>query len=202
LLVAFPSTPSTIGLVNGLLKTTGLLDGLARDMLSANENGDPAAVRRGAESMLNLLVGGQSEDHRDWDNDGSVLDPSDGFGLLLNGDSPGYIEGAFDHASYAAEAADATQNMIVHGTHVEVCTQNMEQWAPQLRDLLKQILQGEMGPDMEPIIRQAAALADEMLEGTDLNGNEQVEPIPGEGGARTAYQHAYYMADITILSGP
>ena len=202
LLVAFPATPANNGLVDGLLKQSSLLNDLARDMLSANQNGDNAAVRRDAESMLNLMVGGQSPDHRDWDNDGSILDPGDGFGLLLNGDSPGYIEGSFDHASYAASAADATQNMIVHGEHVKTCAQNLEQWAPTLRDLLKQIVQAQPGPELEPLIRQAAALANEMLEGTDLDGNEQIEPIPGEGGARTAYQHAYYMADITVVSGP
>ena len=129
-----------------------------------------------------------------------MQDGGDGFGLLLNGENEGYIEGAFDHADYAATAPDATQNMIVHGEHVKACAQNMEQWAPQLRDLLKQILTQDAGPEMEASVRQAAALADEMLEGTDLNGNEQVEPIPGEGGARTAYQHAYYMADITLIA--
>jgi len=202
LLVAFPATPANNGLVTGLLKASTQLDALAQDMLAAQANGDAAALRRDAESMLNLLVGGQSEDHRDWDNDGAILDPGDGFGLLLNGDSPGYIEGSTDHAGYAASAPDATQNMIVHGAHVEVCAQNLEQWSPQLRDLLKQILQAQVGPESEPLVRQAVALADEILEGTDLNGNEQIEPLPGEGGARTAYQHAYYMADITILSGP
>ena len=33
------------------------------------------------------------------------------------------------------------------------------------------------------------------------NGNEIIEPIAGEGGALTAYQHAYYMADMPILPG-
>jgi hypothetical protein len=33
----------------------------------------------------------------------------------------------------------------------------------------------------------------------DVNGNENVEPISGEGGAVTAYEHSYYMADILIL---
>jgi hypothetical protein len=198
-LVAFPITPANNGLVDGLLRQTSLLNDLSQEMLAASANGDAAGVRRNAEGMLNVLVGGQSEDHRDWDADGTALDPGDGFGLLLNGDSPGYIQGSADHSSYAANAADATQNMIVHGTHVETCTHNMEGWAPQLRDLLKQVLQTAGGTaELEPMVRQAAALANEMLEGTDLNGNEQIEPVPGEGGARTAYQHAFYMADISI----
>jgi hypothetical protein len=63
---------------------------------------------------------------------------------------------------------------------------------------MKTILQSTFGPDMEKPIRESVALADEMLKGTDLNGNEQIEPIPGEGGALTAYEHAHYMADMPI----
>ncbi len=48
------------------------------------------------------------------------------------------------------------------------------------------------------LLRQAVALSDEMLKGTDLNGNERIESIAGEGGAQTAYQHAFYMTDIFI----
>jgi hypothetical protein len=33
----------------------------------------------------------------------------------------------------------------------------------------------------------------------DVNGNEKIEPISGEGGAVTAYDHSYYMADMLIL---
>jgi hypothetical protein len=42
------------------------------------------------------------------------------------------------------------------------------------------------------------ALANHIESGFDVNGNETVEPIPGEGGAKTAYNHAYYMADMLI----
>jgi len=52
---------------------------------------------------------------------------------------------------------------------------------------------------MEGMVRQAVALANQMRNGIDINGNENIEPIPGEGGAVTAYQHAYYMADILIF---
>jgi len=36
--------------------------------------------------------------------------------------------------------------------------------------------------------------------GIDINGNENVEPISGEGGTITAYEHAYYMADMVIFA--
>jgi hypothetical protein len=198
LLVAFGSTPNNLGLVHGLLQETTKLDQLAHDLLSAQEAGQPAEVRKNAERMMNLLVGSQSPDYKDWDQDGNLEDVGDGFGLLLNGDNIGYIEGTFSHASYAATANNATEDMIMHGLHVEVCTQNMEEWAPLLRNVLLEILSGDAGPGAEPQVRQAVALADELLEGTDLNGNEQVEPVPGEGGAHTDYQHAYYMVDIEL----
>lgn len=155
----------------------------------------------GAEITLNLLVGSQSTDHKDWNGDGQVSDPGDGYGLWLNGDNAGYIGGAYTHADFAVTAADATINMKVHGEHVKISVQNVEQWAAQLSGLVRQILESPFGPEMEQQIRQAVALADEMLNGADLNGNEQIEPVPGEGGAKTAHDHAYYMADLIILRG-
>ena len=44
-------------------------------------------------------------------------------------------------------------------------------------------------------------MADRIVKGVDLDGNERVDPIPGEGGAATAYEHAYYMANMEILVG-
>ena len=51
------------------------------------------------------------------------------------------------------------------------------------------------------MVRKAVALADKIRNGIDVNGNEKIEPIPGEGGAVTAYEHAYYMADMVIVPG-
>jgi hypothetical protein len=40
-----------------------------------------------------------------------------------------------------------------------------------------------------------------MLDGIDIDGNESVDPIAGEGGAITAFEHAEYMSDMPILAG-
>ncbi len=40
-----------------------------------------------------------------------------------------------------------------------------------------------------------------MLNGIDINGNKSVDPIPGEGGVITAYEHAGYMTDMPIMAG-
>ncbi|MEO7839508.1 MAG: protein kinase, partial [Anaerolineales bacterium] len=199
LLFSYGPTPNQVGLIQGLDANTELINQSAEGMLIAFEAGDEAGVRLRAEEMLNAIIGNQSDDHKDWNNDGTINDLSDGFGLLLNGENEGYIQGTFSHAGFAAAAGDATENMQVHGRHVQIATENIDVWTPQLRDQLTTILGSAFNADMEAPIRQAVSWANQIRNGIDVNGNENIEPIPGEGGARTAYEHAYYMADMSIL---
>lgn len=201
LLFLYGATPNQTSLISGLDADTELINQSAAEMLAAFESGDEATVRLHAEKMLNTITGNQSEDYKDWNKDGNTDDPSDGFGLLLNGDNEGYIQGTFSHAGFAATAADATQNMIVHGKHVQIAAVNIGKWTPLLRDHLKTILESPFSPDIESPVRQAVALANQIRNGIDIDGNESIEPILGEGGAKTAYEHAYYMADMSIFPG-
>ncbi|MFH1185252.1 MAG: protein kinase [Chloroflexota bacterium] len=198
LLVSFSRSPNGVGLLDGLLADANLVSSSSKNMLNLYQSGDEAGTRSEAEAVLNVLVGSQSPEHTDWDGDGQVEDPGDGYGLLLNGDNSGYIQGSYSHAEFSASAPDATENMQSHGEHVMISARNLEEWAPQLRDLLKQILASPFDPSIGGMIRQAVALSDNMLVGTDLNGNERIEAISGEGGAATAYQHALYMADMVV----
>jgi hypothetical protein len=200
-LVSIGDTPNQIGLVEGLWIDTMLVDEQANAMLDAFDAGDKAAAMRNAEAIVNLIVGSQSPDYGDLDHDGEATDPGDGYGLLLNGESPGYTEGVESHTLYAMQSGDANEFVIMHAQHVIISVTNVEGWLVQLRDLCQEILKDAPGADMRGTVVQAVALADQIINGVDLNGNEQVEPIPGEGGVLTAYQHAYYMADMQILFG-
>jgi hypothetical protein len=88
--------------------------------------------------------------------------------------------------------------MKMYGPDVKACAVNLDLWAKPLRELMKQILQSTPRADISDPVRKAVALADLMRNGTDLNGNQQIDPIPGEGGAECAYQYAYYMADMMV----
>jgi eukaryotic-like serine/threonine-protein kinase len=202
LLYSFSSTPDQIGFIHGLSAETRLLQQIAQFMLDSYQSGNEALVRSQAEGMVNVIVGNQSPDYKDWDNNGTVNDPSDGFGLLLNGDNEGYIQGTFTHANLSLTSPDATENMIVHGEHVKIAATNIAKWTPTLRDQLILILRTPLNPEMEGMIRNAVALANQIQNGFDVNGNENIEPIPDEGGSATAYDHAYYMADILIPPAP
>jgi hypothetical protein len=200
-LVAMEDTPGQIGMLEGLWTDTMLVDEQANAMLNAFDAGDKAAAMRNAEAIVNLIVGSQSPEYGDLDGDGEVTDPGDGFGLLLNGESPGYIEGVESHTQYAMEGGDANDLVILHGQHVLISVTNVEGWLVQLRDLCLEILQDAPGTDMRGTVVRAVALADQIINGVDVDGNERVDPVPGEGGVKTAYQHAYYMADMAILPG-
>lgn len=201
LLFSYGATPNQGSLIHGLDATTTIINQSAGEMLAAYELGDEASVRLRAEEMLNAIIGNQDSNHKDWNNDGDIDDPSDGFGLLLNGENEGYIQGTVSHAGFAAEAGDATQNMVIHGEHVQIAANNIGEWTPQLRDQLTAIIDAPFDSGMEGLIRQAVSLANQIQNGIDINGNESIEPIVGEGGTNTAYEHAYYMADMSIVAG-
>ena len=201
LIVSTEETPNQIGMIDGLKNNATLINQTAEDMLAAYESGDQAEVRGNAEAIVNLVVGNQDSSYVDWDSNGTVNDPGDGYGLLVNGDQTGYVGGVHHHSSYSAEAEDSSPNIRLHDGHVEVSIHNIEEWAIELRDTTKRILQAPEGANIEADVRTAVTLANQILNGLDIDGNESIDPIPGEGGALTAYQHAYYMADMPILPG-
>lgn len=200
-LVSIGNTPGQVGLVHGLWKDAALIDQYANEMLAAFDAGDEATARSKAEAVFNLLVGSQNPEYGDLDGDGTTNDPGDGYGFLLNGDSPGYTGGVMSHTEYAMFSGDASEGILVHGEHVRISIANVEGWAVELRDLARTIALGEAGENLRQPIVEAVGLADKLLSGVDLNGDERIAPVSGEGGAATVYEHAYYMADMSILPG-
>jgi serine/threonine protein kinase len=198
LLSEFPSTPNQTPFMLGLRYDADLLNRLAQTMLTSFEAGEVESVRLTAEQMLNLIIGSQNPEYKDWNGNGAIDDLSDSFGLLLNGSNTGYIQGAFSHANLSRQSPDATENMLAHGEHVMIAVENVNGWTAQLRDQLIAVVGSGSLSEAESAIRQAVVLADQILNGVDINGNENIEAIPGEGGVVTAYEHAYYMADILL----
>jgi serine/threonine protein kinase len=199
LLVLFPTTPKQVALIQGLTTQAKLIDKTAREMLDHYENNDEAGTREKAESLFNLLVGAQNSEYKDWNGDGQITDPGDGYGLLLNGDNLGYIQAVYSHADYAVNSAGASRNMIVNGENVKVCIQHLARWTPELRDRILTILNAPSLSDMDAGVRDSVTLADQMLNGIDVDGNEEIEPLSGGCGVLTAYEFAYHMADMPLL---
>jgi hypothetical protein len=191
--------PREKALIQGLYTNIQKMDELAKEMQKAIEIGDEASARLGAEAILNLIVGDQNSDYKDWNGDGQITDFSDGYGLLLNGSNFGYLQAVYAEADYAANTPGASQQMITHGEHVKISVQNLALWTPQLQEIALAILKSPSGSDIKQLILDSVVLVDNMLNGTDTDNDGKIEPVPGEGGAQTAYEHAYFMADMPLL---
>ncbi|HCK66104.1 MAG TPA: hypothetical protein DHW49_07540 [Anaerolineae bacterium] len=203
-LVSYGGAPQGNALIQGLYWTADEIDNSVIALEEAFRNNDEAEMRKNIEEVINQLVGSSNANqYRDWDGDGTIDDPSDGFGLLenVNEENSGYIPTARSHAFFAAEASDATETIKIHSQHTIIAIDNMEGWSEQLLDLALELQEMPFGPEMESTIIEMRILSEQILFGVDTNGNELIEPIIGEGGGDTAYEHAYYMAEMPMLLG-
>jgi serine/threonine protein kinase len=208
ILVAIGSTPDGIALIQGLWETADSIDTSVQELDDAFEAEDEATLRLKNEEIINQLVGNENTDlYKDWNGDGEISDPIDGYGLLLNGDASnneeqGYIPQTTYHAQLASEAPDATKNIIENSTDLVVCVENMQGWSNKLLELALQLQGMPFGPEMESVIAEMQLMSTHALYGEDANGNGRIEPIPSEGGADTAYEEAYAMSEMQLFTGP
>jgi len=202
LMFSTTETPNEVAVTVGLLDNINLIKQAAEAMVTAYDSGNRASAQTNAETIVNLIAGREELNYfSDWNKDGTVSDPGDGYGLLINGSQAGYLDGMIHHASYSADAKGATSGIKMHAGHVEICIENLETWSAELRDLALNIARATENQDIEADVRTASTLADHMLNGVDINGNESIDPIAGEGGALTAVEHVGYMSDISIFPG-
>jgi hypothetical protein len=199
LLVADPETPNQTALIQALSTDSQHLEQNVNDMEKAYKNSDQTDVRMNAESIINLIVGKQSPDYKDWNGDGQISDSGNGYGFLLNGNNLGDVQAVFSHADYVANSAGASQNMITRGGEVKACAENLAQWIPQLKDLAQRLVTATSLADMDKPIQDAVTLVEKIRNGVDANGNGTIEPITGECGVVTTYESAYAMADMPLL---
>lgn len=203
---AFQTAPAATALIQGLWYTSESVFTSTDELNTAFSKGDEKLVRVKTEEIINQIAGNaNASQYKDWNEDGTVNDPSDGFGLLHNGDpgytDQGYIVQTISHANFAAQAVDSTENIKLNSAQVVICVENITGWTEQLLEKALQLQKMTFGPEMEPLIKEMTALSIEIVSGIDSNGNGLIEPIVGEGGADTVYQYAYYMAEMPLLPG-
>jgi hypothetical protein len=68
-----------------------------------------------------------------------------------------------------------------------------------LRDHLVTILNASTLTGMDSEVQRSVELAEQILNGMDLNENTEVEPIVDECGALVTYEYTYHMADMSLL---
>jgi hypothetical protein len=196
LLFRFPTTPHNIGLLVGLMQQSQALNVQALLLQSLIGSGNIGALQCVAQSIIDISEGSHGAHYQPlstWCTTPFTSQEGDGFGLL----NQGYLAAAADHASYAALQPDATDTIRLHAHHVEIATDNIKGWVTTLnQDTLKLLSNPSDTADVPTIV----ALSDHAYHGV-AGPDGQVNPVPGEAGALTAYLHGQYMATLPLVAG-
>ena len=171
--VAFQTAPDATALIQGLWYTAEFVFTSTDELNTAFSSGDEELVRLKNEEIINQIVGNaNTSQYKDWNEDGTINDPSDRFGLLHNGDpgytDQGYIAQTIAHANFAAQAVDATENIKSNSAQVVTCGENMTGWTEQLLEKALQFQEMPFGSDMEPLIKEMTTLSIEIVSGSRL----------------------------------
>ena len=86
----------------------------------------------------------------------------------------------------------------LHAGHVEIVGENVRGWAGDIRERALRVLAAPGIAEMQADVTEILASAQRLVNGIDLDLDEQIEPVAGEGGVLTAYQHAQLMAGTPL----
>jgi hypothetical protein len=197
LLLSFPTTPGKIGLLVGLLNQAQLLNGQALILQNVSSSGNTFTIQCAAQSIIDIIEGQNGSHYQplgDFCALHNIAKVGDGFGLLGQN---GYVATASAHASLAATQPDSTKNIQIHAGHVEIAMTNIKRWVTTVdNDALKLLA----NPSDTSVVSEMVSLSDHAYHGVDTNGDEQIDPVPGEAGAITAYIHGQLMAALPLAA--
>lgn len=196
LLFSFPTTPGKIGLLVGLMNQAQLLNGQALILQNAASGGNQAAIQCAAQSIIDISEGTNGSNYKPLAANcatQNITQVGDGFGILGNG----YLLTASSHASLAATQTDSTQNIRTHAGHVIIATTNIKGWVTTIDQDAQKLLSN---PTDTSVVQEIVTFADHAYHGVDTNGDEQIDPVPGEAGAITAYIHGQLMAALPLVA--
>lgn len=215
---SYPSTPDQVALIQGLWYSAFEVDRLVTALQDAKTAKDEETFKSLTDELILQLVGNANVEHHSSSDSSSDTSSSDTgntpvypdieetpnliFGLLGDGEETGYLPNVTSHVEFSAGAPDATSSIKNHAEHVLICLGNIQGWSDQLLKLANELKNLPMDDERtDAIINEMRVLSAQILTGVDSNNNELIEPIVGEGGADTAYEHAYYMADMPLFVG-
>ncbi len=195
LLFHFDTTPQNVGLLVGLREQAQLLQTQAQLLKNNAHNQQEVACL--SQSIIDIIEG-QNGTHYQQPSGTcqglNMVEKGDGFGLL----GKGYISMASLHASLAATTPDTTPTIKLHAGHVRICMDNLTKWTTTIDADANSLLTnpGDMGK-----LQEIITLSDHTLNGVDLDNDEHVDPVPGEGGAITGYIRGQLMAMLQLRPG-
>ncbi|HLB49161.1 MAG TPA: cupredoxin domain-containing protein [Anaerolineales bacterium] len=166
----------------------------ATELNRAAQTGDRESMNRHIEHMVAIVNGKSSPETVDFDGDGFVDNPGDGFGIL------NYADAIEAQAKAAAAAPDATENVQTQAQELQALAGNIRAWAKRMLELGLGAHNAQTDADRQAHTQDIPGLAAQLLNGVDADGNGLIEPVEGEGGAFTIYFSSQQMAAMGALT--
>ncbi len=124
-----------------------------------------------------------------------AIDPA----VEANGPGLGYgvaagAGGSAAHINFASESDGASDNVRAHAVHVATSSQNTVARAARIVAQGKKVLSATDTADAAGHVKRIVALTNQLLAGTDADGDGTISWSEGEGGLNEAMAHMGYMA--------
>lgn len=175
-----------------------LAAGLAEAEIGAQHAGLAASassiggMQTHVEHTINILLGGET----DYNGNGRGENPGRSkLGVLHYAD---LIEQRLDAA---INAPGTTTQLQAEAELIRVCLENTRFWVDEVAARGQDVFTAESIDPVAEQVSEAQTLAQAILDGTDLNGNNQIEPFEGECGLKQIETYGVLVGGMSILEG-
>lgn len=196
LIVATADTPGQQPYLTGLLQQATLLQQQGQVLLDNLQRGLFDSTNCAAQNVVDLIEGKNGAHYQPLpalcaSQGRNITQVDDGFGLTA------YLTAVISEANQTKAAPDAThvEHIQMHAGHVITSATNMQEWLATVDQDAINILAGQHNADKG---QEVAHLTDVALNGQNLDNDETVDPVPGEAGAKLAYQHGQLLALLQL----
>ena len=171
---AWNDTPDGVGLLPAAVEEAGIAAQHAS--LAAKDPSNLDSMKRHTAHVLHAVDPTQIENG-----------PGKGYGVKQG------AEGAAKHIQAAANTDGASDAIKTHATHVATSARNTVARADEIVALAKKIAMATSASAASSLVAELNTLAQQLLSGTDANGDGRTGWQEGEGGLEVATTHANIM---------
>ena len=171
---AWNDTPDGVGLLPAAVEEAGIAAQHAS--LAAKDPSNLDSMKRHTAHVLHAVDPTQIENG-----------PGKGYGVKQG------AEGAAKHIQAAANTDGASDAIKTHATHVATSARNTVARADEIVALAKKIAMATSASAASSLVTELNTLAQQLLPGTDANGDGRTGWQEGEGGLEVATTHANIM---------
>lgn len=98
-------------------------------------------------------------------------------------------QGVEKHIKLAANSADASANVKLHAIHVSTSAHNSIVRANKILELAVKVKKSTSANQAAPFVKRIHALAQQIVEGYDANGDGVISWVKNEGGLKASSKH-------------